>query len=87
MADYNENFNVTLQEDIGDVTYTVTRHMGGYRVTAYQRQAGNTLSYHGKGDIWWRLSRNAPKSLITDGRVIVRLADITAEFEREGVSS
>lgn len=87
MSDYNENFNVTLIEDIGPVTYTVTRYGNGYTVNTYERSTGLTKKFVGKGDVWWRLSAKTPKSLVTDGNVIVVLADITAEFEREGVSS
>ena len=71
----------TRTEDIGRVDYTITRYGNGYSVVAYQAESGITATYRGKGSVWQRLTRGYKPSMVLDGRMVWRLAELAAELD------
>lgn len=68
-------------EDIGRVDYAITHYGTGYAVVGYQEESGITATYRGKGSVWQLLSRGYKPSMVTDGRMIWRLAELALELD------
>lgn len=76
-------------EDVGRIDYTVTHYAsGGYAITAYSESIGNTATYHGKGNVWKRVEgRGYKASMVLDGRIVWRLAELALELEESEKAS
>ena len=74
-------------EDIGRVDYTVSRYMAGYSIVAYQAESGITATYRGKGNVWERLKRGVAPNVVTDPRLVWRLAELAAELDESEKAS